>query len=251
MQEQPEDAPLRLIYRNPPRRERDICPICTAPKNPNYPLCHACNMHSGSGEPLADFVAPLSWAPIGGQAYADLSSYKDEAQQEVADVAAERLRLMLRLAFTNYAQCLMPGWEASTVAIVNVPSTAGRLGPHPMEAILAMFGPNIPRLMPVYVGDTDRTRDGRRQLRPDDWKVNPSALAGLTQAVVIDDSWVTGGHAQSIASSLKLAGIARVGIVPFGRVLRTDWAPNIEYFHDHPAIAFDSQVCPLHGTRHT
>lgn len=241
---QPDDAPLRAIYLNPPRIGKDTCPVCTVPKDPMYPLCVPCNNHRYAGTPLADFVAPLSWAPMHSQAYEDLYSYKTDPHRPVADVAAERLRLMFRLAFTKHAQCLIPGWENSTVAVVHVPSTNGRQGPHPMETILSMFGANIPRLLIRYVGETGRARDDKRVLRPGDWKVDVPDAGILTRVLVIDDSWVCGGHAQSIASVLKTAGVPSVGIVPFGRVLRMDWQPNIQYIRDHPAPPFNSEVCP-------
>lgn len=248
---QPDDAPLRAIYRNPPRDGGDICPTCTVPKDPMYPLCRPCENHRYAGFPLADFVAPLSWAPMHTQPYEDLYSYKAEPRSEAADVASERLRLMFRLAFTKHAKCLIPGWEESTVAVTHVPSTGGRRGTHPMEVILSMFGDNIPKLQPKYVGDLTRARDDRRALSPDDWELDLSKVGVLSRVLVIDDSWVTGGHAQSVASALKQAGVPTVGIVPFGRVMRMDWAPNAQYVRDHPAPAFNSQICPVHGVDHT
>lgn len=247
---QPEDAPLRGIYRNPPRSGDRVCPVCTAPKDAGYSLCVPCNNHRYAGLPLADFVAPLSWAPMQTQAYEDLVSYKAEPHHTVADVATGRLRLMFRLAFTEHAQCLIPGWQDSSVAVTHVPSTSGRGGAHPLESILAMFADNVPKLQLQYVGDLTRQRDDKRSLRPDDWEVTTPGIEAYSRVLVIDDSWVTGGHAQSVASRLKLSGVPNVGIVPFGRVLRMDWPPNVQHLRDFPALTYSSAVCPVHGVTH-
>ena len=66
--------------------------------------------------------------------------------------------------------------------------------------------------------------------------------------MVIDDTWVTGGHAQSVAMALKRAGAAKVSILAIGRWLdmddqRTEGVYNriIRY------LPYDPDICPWTG----
>jgi hypothetical protein len=50
-------------------------------------------------------------------------------------------------------------------------------------------------------------------------RVNGAGLlaADRREVLVVDDTWVSGGSAQSVAAALKLAGARRVAVVVLGR----------------------------------
>jgi hypothetical protein len=87
----------------------------------------------------------------------------------------------------------------------------------------------------------------RRQLRPDYYTILTPIPEGK-HIMVIDDTWVTGGHAQSVAMALKRAGAAKVSILAIGRWLdmddqRTEGVYNriIRY------LPYDPDICPWTG----
>ena len=166
-----------------------------------------------AGELLADVVAPIGYAVRGGTLATDLRRYKSErcAAAEAA-LAAGRLRAMLA--------GFLPGhdgevWRAARmptgpVAVAVVPSGQGRPGAHPLAGLVRdCVGLPVVRLS---------LRPGEIHIRG----VNPGWLRVHTPVtggdiLVVDDTWVSGGSAQSTAAALKLAGARRVAIVVLGR----------------------------------
>jgi hypothetical protein len=65
--------------------------------------------------------------------------------------------------------------------------------------------------------------------------------------LLIDDTWVGGGHAQGAAKALKLAGAARVTILALARWLDMTWTPTPEFVNSRLASDFDPDICPLTG----
>jgi len=244
-----DDAPLRAIYWNPPPPSDLTCPVCTTPIALGYSLCMQCHSHRGAAEQLADYVAPLSWAVMGGQAYSDVVSYKQNGPSAFA--AQDRLQRLLTGAFQRHHLCLAPEWKDRALAFAAVPSTRGR-SPHPLGELVNRFTPDgMPQIRMAYRGDTAADPNARRVLQPTDWEVeNPAALHGIRRVVVVDDSWVTGGHAQSVASALRVRGRLSVGIVTFARVLKTGWGPTSDYLKLNQPVPFDPAVCPVHRVRH-
>jgi hypothetical protein len=63
--------------------------------------------------------------------------------------------------------------------------------------------------------------------------------------VVIEDAWVSGASAQSLALTLKQAGVAQVSILSVARVLSPKWDPNKPFLKDVlPALPYDWRICP-------
>ncbi len=85
----------------------------------------------------------------------------------------------------------------------------------------------------------------------DDWAsckvcalpINPAYLP--PHVVVIDDSWVSGASAQSVAVALKQAGVEQVSILSVARVLSPHWAPNLPFLRSAlPQLPYDWTICP-------
>lgn len=237
---------LGPIYRIPPPRGASTCRICTTPIDLGHPYCYACTGHLETGKPLADRVIPLSWAPFGTQAYQDVYSYKLPG---AGAAPLDRLQKLVAIVFGRHRQCIAPSVESTRYGIAHVPSTSGRVGTHPLERILDVFAVNIPRIQPRYRGDVGESRNLPRQLRPHLWDLDSSQLTNVDAVLLFDDSWATGGHAQSIASKIKAMG-KPVAIVPLARVINTNWAPSQRYLAAHPFEPFDASVCPVHHVRH-
>jgi hypothetical protein len=168
---------------------------------------------SEAGELLADVVAPVRYAVRGGALATDLRRYKSErcAAAEAA-LAAGRLRELLAGFLARYGGEVWraAGMPAGPSAVAVVPSGQGRPGPHPLASLArGCTGQPVVRLS---------LRPGEIHTRG----VNPGWLRVHTPVsrgdiLVVDDTWVSGGSAQSTAAALKLAGARRVAIVVLGR----------------------------------
>ena len=73
------------------------------------------------------------------------------------------------------------------------------------------------------------------------------ALSVVLYMFLIDDTWTTGGHAQSAAYALREAGASNVALVVIGRHLQPDWevtdgVTSGDLFDELPT-PFDWTIC--------
>lgn len=246
---------IRGTYINVPSWVAGLCEVCSAPTTgPKYPRCVPCAGQAEQGYQLARGVIPLSWAPMAqvegysGQNYSDLLHYKEP---DGTPMQQARLRALMWLAFTKHADCLIPEHRTRPFALTHVPSTSGlREGPHPIETnFLSLFDSSVPRVTTEYVGQIGGPRNDRRQLNPGAWQTDPATVEGVERVLIVDDTWVSGGHAQSVAAAFELAGIA-ARIVILGRALDPSRRDHGNFLRANPAAPFNSAVCPLHRTPH-
>jgi hypothetical protein len=166
-----------------------------------------------AGGLLADAVAPIGYAVRGEPLADDLRRYKSEraAAAEVA-AAAARLREMLGAFLADRGGSLWAGagMSGGPSAVAVVPSGQGRPGAHPLVGLVR----SCVALPMVRLSIAPREIHTRG--------VNPGWVrvddpVGGADILVVDDTWVSGGSAQSTAAALKLAGARRVAVVVLGR----------------------------------
>jgi hypothetical protein len=190
------------------------CRVCRGPVQFGFALCYQCDVASSQGRGLlADVVVPIGYAVSGGQLAADLRRYK--SGRDDGGTAAARLRSMLSAFLREHGHCVwraagMPGGPG--VAAV-VPSGQGRSGPHPLLGVLERCA-DLP-IVPLTAGPSGTARGRGLSLG---WLRASGPVAGAG-ALLVEDTWVSGGSAQSAAAALKLAGAGRVAIVVLGRHL--------------------------------
>jgi hypothetical protein len=102
------------------------------------------------------------------------------------------------------------GMGAGPSAVAVVPSGQGRPGAHPLVGLVR----SCVALPLVRLSIAPREIHTRG--------VNPGWVrvddpVGGADILVVDDTWVSGGSAQSTAAALKLAGARRVAVVVLGR----------------------------------
>ena len=166
---------------------------------------------SEAGGLLADLVAPTGYAVRGGQLAEDLRQYKsDRGDQAVAAAGRLRERLAAFLAEQGRPVWQAAGMTAGPEAVAVVPSGQGRPGAHPLVGLVrSCVEQPLVRLS---------VRSGEIHARG----VNPGWVGVMGRVdggdvLVVDDTWVSGGSAQSVAAALKLAGARRVAVVVLGR----------------------------------
>jgi orotate phosphoribosyltransferase len=72
-------------------------------------------------------------------------------------------------------------------------------------------------------------------------------LAQRSHVLLIDDTWTTGGHAQSAVLSLREAGATRVSVLVVARWLKADYADNKQFIADMRTRDFSTRICPWTG----
>ena len=239
-------AALRPIYRNPDRASGETCAVCTTPTE--YPTCWPCRQHRQMGLPLADLVVPLTYATKQSQAYTDVSVYKQLPSGPQVAAAKSRLLQLFYASISRHVSCLVANEPIRFVT--HVPSTSGRPAPHPIDEFAQMFASDLQRISLRYAGVATEDRNARRLLNPAAFEVASGVPTG-GHVLVLDDSWVTGGHAQSVAGALKSAGASMVTIVTLARVLDTNYDQTRDYLAAHPKLPYNPDICPVHGVDHS
>lgn len=212
------------------------CRVCSTPVD-GYELCVPCRGHIASTLPLADRVGSMIYAvEPDSQAYRLVYNYK------TAGAGPSHRRIMntlLAVGLRGHVICAqrLAGAQSSGWAVV--PSTQGRTV---FRDLVRSISRRADSEVPVHFVGTV----GQRVLDPAPWHVELPEAA-LDHVVVIDDSWVTGAHAQSVAAELKSAGVAQVSIFTVARVLRPDWGPNGAFIATRMRSPFDWRRCPWTG----
>lgn len=238
-------AGLRPVYWNP-ERTNETCAVCTTPVS-GYSRCYQCNAQAGAGSPLANVVAPITYAVDDSQAMSDLYNYKSVPRGHVARDAQLRLFTMLHASLSLHLPCLIQAGRGEMV-VTTVPSSKGRQGDHPLREAMRLFS-RFPQPEIDYVGPADLDAAARRVLAPDRFQVESYEVVGK-HVLLLDDTWVTGAHMQSCASVLQSAGAAWVTAVPLGRMLKHQNAVTSSYLARRKVRVFNPALCPLTGLTH-
>jgi hypothetical protein len=190
-----------------------VCACCRGPARRGYAHCFHCGLHAETAPGLlADVVAPVAFAPKGSRLATDLWMYKS-GRAGSREAGAGLLAMLLVFLHDEGARVWQrPGPATPTCACV-VPSGRGRPGPHPLGA-LARGCLALPWAALVARPGGD---PWARALDPGRFR----ATQPLTGAAVLllDDTWTSGGTAQSAAVALKRAGARSVTVVVLGRHL--------------------------------
>lgn len=222
------------------------CGICATPVDGRFEFCYPCDSHIKSGMLVADHVGTVVYAVESGAGYLDqtylaMFGYKSSRPQQAH---IEVVRSLLALAVIGHTDCVLKlAQTPRTFRWTTVPSTRNHTREHPLHSMAAeMFAPGYEirvRTRPGFV----KTRD----LSPADYEVlDPIALG--THALVIDDSWVSGGSAQSTAIAVREAGASSVSILALARILRPGFPTTAQFLRQgRLARDFDYTVCPWTG----
>jgi hypothetical protein len=197
-----------------------VCASCRGPARRGYACCFHCGLHA-QAEPdlLADVVAPVACAPKGSPLATDLWLYKSGRTGSREAGAALLAMLLVFLHDEGPRVWRRAGAAAPTCACV-VPSGRGRPGPHPLQVLVR----GCLALPWVALAAQPGGDPWARMLDPGRFRV-PRPLTGAV-ILLLDDTWTSGGTAQSAAVALKRAGARSVAVVVLGRHLLAVPAPG-------------------------
>ena len=200
------------------------CRTCRGPTPAGLARCYQCDLAlNQAGALLADAVAPIGYAVRGGPLAGELWRYKSD--RAGAAESAQRLRELLAGYLRDHGHSLpaAAGMAGSPQLAAVVPSGRGRPGGHPLTGLVRSCV-DVP-LVGLSVAPAGAAHG--RGVDPG-WLRLDGIVAGA-DVLVVDDTWVSGGSAQSAAVALKLAGARRVAIVVIGRHVNPDDPRSAEF----------------------
>lgn len=209
------------------------CEVCALPVD-GYSLCPQCLSHRRTGLPLADRTGFLVYADEpSSQTYRMMRGYKEPRTRDTFEhIIAALLAVGLRGHFT--CANTLAGTEDSGWTVV--PSTRGR----------TVFVDLVRGLSRAPESEIEASLVGPkpdRAVNPASWAIADEDLP--PHVVVIDDAWVSGASAQSLAVTLKQAGVSEVSILSVARVLSPHWDENRPFIKDVlPTLPYDWMICP-------
>jgi len=225
--------------RNPIRETGVTCSICATPLTPGWTRCGPCERHLGAGlGRTADAVAPLVYAVEGRQSHYVMRGYKAHPPvEEHRTVVA----LLCLLALQTHTTCTGRIVGAPVTHWSTVPSLPARPGEHPLRRIVATaaYGSEVP------IVATDRVTHPR-SMRTDHFRAG-ATLARRSHVLLLDDTWVGGGHAQSAVLALRTAGAAFVSVLVVARYLKEGFGDNARFIRERLTRDYDPQICPWTG----
>ncbi len=196
-----------------------VCASCRGPARRGFARCFHCGLHAESAPGLlADVVAPVACAPKRSRLATDLWLYKSE--RTGSREAGESLLALLLVFLHDTAPALWRAAAAVPTCACVVPSGRGRPGPHPLQALVhGCLALPWAALVARPGGDP-----WARALDPGRFRA-PRPLNGAA-VLLLDDTWTSGGTAQSAAVALKRGGARWVAVVVLGRHLPPGDAPR-------------------------
>ncbi len=189
-----------------------VCASCRGPARRGFARCFHCGLHAESAPGLlADVVAPVAMAPKGSRLATDLWLYKSERTGS-REAGAALLAMLLVFLHDQAPRLWRAGAAVPTCACV-VPSGRGRPGPHPLQALVhGCLALPWTALVARPGGDS-----WARALDPG--RFHASRPLHGAAVLLLDDTWTSGGTAQSAAVALKRGGARWVAVVVLGRHL--------------------------------
>ena len=223
-----------------------VCAVCWTAVGSDFRLCFQCNAARGElRRRLADVVVPIALAVKREQLAHELWHYKYDVDSSVRARLTMRLGAVLWRFLGQHEKHIAEAAAVTEFKVVTtVPGTREREGEHPLERIVGtIVGQTKDRYEPLltlgqgsgapsHTLAADRYR-AIRKLRDD-----PGVL-------LIDDTWTTGGNAQSAALALRTAGAAKVAIVVIGRHFDRGFRNCETYYQQAKAIKFTWDSCCL------
>jgi hypothetical protein len=197
------------------------CSICHTFIGPDYDRCYQC----GSQPNGYEVVVPVSFSEHAGQLHLALRNYKDSPFKQTRDYAWVRLTAILWRFLARHESCM-----ASKVGIVGFDLVTAVPSSDPARDRASSLRAMVEACVPVQdrfeqLLEPTGSAEGR-DFDPDRYR-GRRPLKGES-VLVVDDTWTTGGHAQSAASALQRTGAGRLALVVIGRHLNPRWKPDRE-----------------------
>jgi hypothetical protein len=231
--------------RNPIRTPRITCAVCTTPC-PGHERCIPCRRQLYEPGQRADQVAALTYVFANGQSGYVMKGYKAQPRpvQEHREIVA--LTAILGLGLHSVCAGRLLGHDITHWAAI--PSMPAKVGEHPLRRLVTQAAPGLEcdlRGAPTAVAP--------RAISAEHFWMAP--VPDGSHVLLIDDTWTSGGHAQSAVLAARAAGAAHVSVLVVARWIDPAWAVmdgerKVEpeaYLRGLSAGDYDPLICPWTG----
>lgn len=235
------DAVRQYLLRKPflfntVRVPHQTCRSCTgALDDATWVRCRECETYA-STPGAADLVGSMVYGIKGAQSGYIMHGYKRPTPSHEHHRVVSTL---VQLGIYEHKKCAdrILGVEAKRWA--TVPSTKGRTA-HPFRSILHELELGEAEIVVSPSPTVTPTRD----ITPGNYVLDSPVPEG-GHVMVLDDTWTSGGHAQSLAVALRQAGAGAVSVLTVARWLNRDWARGEAVASGHITNrAYDPSLCP-------
>jgi hypothetical protein len=200
---------------NPIREDGQTCAVCATPVR-DRDRCGKCESHRHH-DGLADGSAFLAYAVAGQQSGYVMRGYK------APEPLAEHRTIVTLLAYVGlarHARCSALLAGAPVTHWATVPSLPAKPGQHPFHEMIGRVAPGQ-EVRLTAAGWVDYPR----AVRPDHFGIS-GTLPERSHVLLMDDTWTSGGHAQSASLALHRAGAGHVSLLVAARWISRDYADN-------------------------
>lgn len=224
------------------REPHVTCAVCATPIKPAFELCLRCHRDRQEfGDDLANLVVPICYGVRGRQSGYLMYSYKD--LEAPARHNQTLLSVLLIAALDRHGGCIERLLGQDVDAWAFVPSVrTDRTGTHPLHVVAKQAGVTLPEIE-LMAGE--RTDSDRRATSTDRFTIAAHSQIRDRHVLLIEDTWTSGGNAQSAALVLRAGGAASVTIVALARWLKPEEPPTREFVTSWLTKDYDPLVCPV------
>lgn len=223
----------------------DVCATCHTFTGSTFDTCYPC----GHQPDHIDAMVPITYSEHLGQMHTALRNYKD-SPPPAQEYALPRLAAILWRFSAAHEACVaaatgVDGFDLVTAVPSSTPERDERRSN--LRTMVGWCEPLKDRYRRV-LRSTGDAPEGRAY---DPARYEASERLDGSAVLLIDDTWVSGGHAQSAAHSLLSAGATHIGMIVIGRHFHRDWElsggeTSGERFDALPKT-FDWETCAVHN----
>jgi hypothetical protein len=214
--------------------------MCAGPIDDHYTLCARCLTNYVSRTDTAQLVGSMTYAMDDHQTGKVMYGYK---RRNPGPSHVQTVTALAVLGVRGHHQCIEYLADAPATRWATVPSTRNVVTEHRFRALLAR---NLKPGSEIDVAASKQIR-APREVTPSNFEIRTSIPKGV-HVMVIDDTWVGGGHAQSVAVALTEPGADKVSILTVARWLKLDNDVTRQVYREQiKDRAYDPAICPWTG----
>lgn len=224
---------------NPALPTVHYCGLCSTPISTQYSHCGACKKAIDQhGELMPGLVVPLTYAGATPQSRRDVYGYKADPPNTWA---VRRLSILMYYFTELHRACIRRSIGSPITSVVSVPSGRNRV-PHPLEDFLRGFPPELKKTAVQFVGEPRTERS--TGINPADFAF--SDRSDGDHVLIVEDSWVSGSNAVSLALQARQNGAAEVSILTLARFLDPNFGVTSAWMATAAADEpYDPLFCPV------
>lgn len=220
--------------RNAVHHPRVTCAVCAVPCT-GHLRCATCLTQARLPGPRADQVATLIYGMAGRQSGYLMRGYKAQPRPVAEHRRVVAMIAMLGLGWHTSCAASRPGRPVTHWAVV--PSLPAKSGDHPLRRLVAPAAHGVEVTLTAATAIADP-----RAVSGDHFVADP--VPPGSHVLLLDDTWTSGGHAQSAVLALRSAGAAAVSLMVVARWILPGAKGNGAFLRERATADYDPRQCP-------